>query len=31
MPRELQEYATPMWDIFSDLQAKYPWISVIYR
>lgn len=31
MPQELREYAAPMQDIFSDLQEKYPWVSVIYR
>lgn len=31
MPQELQEYAAPMPEIFSDLQEKYPWVSVIYR
>ena len=31
MPRELREYAAPMWEIFGDLQEKYPWVSVTYR
>ena len=31
MPQELRAYAAPMLEIFSDLQAKYPWVSVIYR
>ena len=31
MPRELQEYAAPMQEIFSDLQEKYPWVSITYR
>ena len=31
MPRELREYATPMREIFGDLQEKYPWVSVTYR
>lgn len=31
MPQELREYAAPMREIFSDLQEKYPWVSVTYR
>lgn len=31
LPQELREYAAPMQEIFSDLQEKYPWVSVIYR
>ena len=31
MPQELQEYAAPMQEIFSDLQEKYPWVSITYR
>ena len=31
MPQELRAYAAPMQEIFSDLQEKYPWISVTYR
>lgn len=28
MPQGLRAYAAPMQEIFSDLQEKYPWISV---
>ena len=31
MPQELRAYAAPMQEIFSDLQEKYPWVSVTYR
>lgn len=31
MPQELQAYAAPMQEIFSDIQEKYPWVSVTYR
>lgn len=31
MPQEPREYAAPMREIFSDLQEKYPWVSVIYH
>ena len=31
LPQELWEYAAPMQELFSDLQEKYPWVSVIYR
>lgn len=31
LPRELRAYAAPMGEIFSDLQEKYPWVSVTYR
>ena len=31
MPQQLREYAAPMQEIFSDLQAKYPWVSATYR
>ena len=31
MPQGLRAYAAPMQEIFSDLQEKYPWVSVTYR
>lgn len=30
MPQGLRAYAAPMQEIFSDLQEKYPWVSVTY-
>ena len=29
--RQVLAYAAPMQEIFSDLQEKYPWVSVTYR